>query len=131
MPGKAHERLESITHKGYRIVVEDYRGMRDEALIDQLQQNRADIVDIWKREGSHPLLIMADITGAILSPTVIKEIKSHAQKLSPYAKATAVVGIVGILKVLFDAVKKFSASNLVAFEGRERAKDWLVEQASK
>jgi hypothetical protein len=53
----------------------------------------------------------------------MKEFTKHNK---PYVKASAVVGISGIKKIIFHAVMLFSGRKIHACDTLEQAKDWLA-----
>lgn len=55
-------------------------------------------------------------------------IKAYSKANSPYVKASAVTGVVGIKKILLNAIVKLTGRNIVAVDTVEQALDWLAEQ---
>jgi hypothetical protein len=57
---------------------------------------------------------------------VVKEFTKHNE---PYMKITALIGVEGIKKVIYDAVLLFTKrKNLILKNSKEEALDWLAEQ---
>ena len=55
----------------------------------------------------------------------MKDLTTHNK---PYVKASAVVGVDGLKKVVFNAVQTVSGRHLSSFETADQAKAWLVSQ---
>ena len=89
-------------------------------------------VDSAKRlirsESESSLLILTDVTGARYNLETVEKLKEFANGNKPYVKASAVIGLDGMKKIIYNAVKKFSGRNIPAFDDTEKAKEWLIEQ---
>jgi hypothetical protein len=74
------------------------------------------------------LLIVSDVTGAKYDLSVIEKFKEFTSGNKPYVRASAVVGLDGLQKVVYNAVIPFSKRTLPLFDDIEEAKDWIIEQ---
>jgi hypothetical protein len=54
--------------------------------------------------------------------------KEVAASNAPWVKASAVIGVSGLLQVALIAVTRFSKRNILAFSTKEEALDWLAAQ---
>jgi hypothetical protein len=54
----------------------------------------------------------------------MKEFAAHNK---PYVKASTVVGITGLKKIIYDAVLMFSKRNISTFDSIDPAKEWLAQ----
>lgn len=78
---------------------------------------------------THPensLLILTDVTNARFDEHVSARMKEFTKRNKPYVKASAVVGISGIKKIILDAVMLFSGRKIHACDTVEQAKEWLT-----
>jgi hypothetical protein len=62
------------------------------------------------------LIVPSDRKDFILFPRII-----------PYVKASAVAGITGLKKIIYDAVLMFSKRNISTFDSIDSAKEWLAQ----
>jgi hypothetical protein len=119
------ERTRFIEHRGKKVLLLDYTGIRDPA-----EALRA--IDATKREVErHPpksLRVLTDSTDAHYDTAVVQALKSLAAHDEPYVIASAVVGVVGLKKVVLTAVNLFSKRKITMFDTRPAALDWLVSQ---
>jgi hypothetical protein len=115
-----------IEHKGIEILRIDLSHCEMEEIVPILNTAK-------KLISGRPLksvLTLTNVSDARYTPALIRTMKEFVVHNKPFVGAGAVVGVEGILKVVFEAVIKFSgrALHLAADEGT--AKDWLVQQKS-
>jgi hypothetical protein len=126
---KITDRMEWITHKGVRIIFADDRGLEGEPLLQHIRECEKALVEIGQRQGEGSILIVTEVTDAVISGEVMNTLKQASLVLKPYIKASAGVGITGIRKYLLNVLSTFSGVDTKAFDTMEEAKDWLAEQA--
>lgn len=113
-----------INHKGKKILLIDFSGRKAEEVINII----AEAKELIKKQPEKSLLTLTDGTNTRFDPKVAEGLKEFAAHNKPYVRAGAVVGITGIVKIVYNAVMKFSGRNLPAFDDIETAKDWLAGQ---
>ena len=120
------ERTRFAEHRGKRILILDYSGMKDPA------QALAEIEHAKKVVATHPpssLLVMPLVRDARYNSAVLQAMKEMASHNAPYVKASAVVGMGGLHRIAYQAVILFSRRNIQTFDQESAALDWLVSQA--
>jgi hypothetical protein len=118
------ERVKYITHKWMQILLLDfsYCGADD-------AQKTMDIAKrLIRAESESSLLILTDVTGARYNLETVEKLKDFANGNKPYVKASAVIGLDGMKKIIYNAVRIFSGRNIPAFDDVEKAKEWLIKQ---
>jgi hypothetical protein len=116
------ERVGFITHKGARILKVDLSHSASiEESVTILSRARTVISSMPLKS----LLLVTDVTRTHFNISAVEELKKFSQFLTPYVKASAVLGAVGII---FDAVVKLSGRDIARFDTEEKALDWLVQQ---
>lgn len=119
------DRTRFIEHQGKRILLLDYSGLRNpEDALREIERSKK-LVALQPR-GS--LLVMTDVTGAHYDTRVVQGMKELASHNAPYVKASAVVGVSGLQKVVYSAVILFSKRKIQLSDTREKAMEWLVGQ---
>lgn len=68
------------------------------------------------------------MTGTPFNIRAVEEIKAYAKFNTPYVKASAVVGVTGIRRVILEAIIKLTGRAVVSFASEEEALDWLAAQ---
>jgi hypothetical protein len=124
-PYPAMERIRFIEHKGHRILVLDFSGVRDSG--EALRT-----IDEAKREvARHPLgslRIVTLVREARYNSTTLQGMKELAVANAPYVKASAVVGMSALHRIAYQAVMLFSRRKIPTFEQETEALDWLAQQ---
>ena len=119
------ERVKFIVDKTATILKADISHSAD------LEENIAVLGKAMKIIGSRPrrsLLILTNVTEVPYNVRAIEELKMYAKFNTPYVKASAVVGVKGITKVILDAILKMTGRAIVSFATEEDALDWLAAQ---
>ena len=74
------------------------------------------------------LLILTDVTGTTFNTAAVEEMKHYSAFNTPFVKASAVVGLSGIKKIIYDAVIKVIGRAVMSFHTEAEALDWLARQ---
>jgi len=119
------ERVRSIAHKGATILKVD---LSHSATIEENVEvlNRARQIIATRPPRS--VLLLTDVTKAFFNARGVAEIKNWSNSNTPYVKASAVLGIVGIYRVVYEAVVKLTGREIVCFDTEEAALDWLASR---
>jgi len=123
--GSAMSRIQTIQHRGKDILIEDFSN------ITPGDEYRAAIEEARRFIASRPpksVLALFDATGSRFNAEALGIMKQFTKDNGPYIKASAVVGIEGILSIALMAVSRFSGRTFKTFKDRPSALDWLVEQ---
>jgi hypothetical protein len=116
-------RLQFITYKGKKILVEDFTNLKPGAeFMDLIHQAQALIA----AQPSKSVLAVFDATGSSFNNENLNAMKEFTKANTPYIKAASVVGITGLLQVALTAVAKFAGRDFISFKTRNEAMDWLV-----
>lgn len=113
-----------ITHKGVRILYEDFESVStDEEGLALLKKGR-EIID---QQPEKSVLALLNVKNTKFSPTVTQALKEYAKLNTPYMKFAALYGIEGLKEILFRSVMLFTGrKNIASFKTLEEAKDFLV-----
>ncbi len=83
---------------------------------------------IMKKENHSAPVLTSSRPCCCFSSEAAEALKQFTSHNKPYVTAAAVVGIIGLKQIIYNAVLKFSGRNLVAFDSVDKAKDWLATQ---
>lgn len=119
------ERTRFIEHKGKRILLLDYAGIRDpnEAVASVRKS-----IEFIAGQPRNSLLVMTVVRDARYNAQVLQAMKELAAHNTPYVKASAVVGMSGLHRIAYQAVLVFSKRNIKTFDAEADALDWLATQ---
>lgn len=119
------KRISFIEHNNRQILFVNFAGVEMEdmtAVIDEAKE-------VIAAQPAKSVFCLTDVTGAGFSKEVIKHLKAYVAHNKPYIWRSAVVGVEGIIGVIFQGVVKFSGrGDLVLKESLEEAQAWLSEQ---
>ena len=119
------ERIRFIEHRGKRILLIDYSGIRrtDEA-IATIEHVRAFVA----RQPPRSLLLLSDVKDTHYNSAVLQKMKELAAANEPFVKASAVVGMSGLHRIAYQGVILLTRRKVQTFDTRDEAMDWLAEQ---
>lgn len=121
----AFERTELVTHKGKKVHIFLYSGLRGDEFIRIIKHNRGELCKIAD-EGVRSLRYVVDIRDCSFDTATVNEFKESARILQPYTIRVGVVGASGVRGLLLSAVNAFSNIGGKPFPSLEKALDWVV-----
>lgn len=119
-------RVEFVEYKGKRILVLDYSGISDPAAAFPLFEETKRVV---AQQPPQSLFTLTNVQGSHFDTDVIKGVRDLVEHNRPYVKAGAVVGLSGLMRVVFTTLLHLTGRNIRAFDSVEAAKDYLAQQA--
>lgn len=120
------ERIRFTDHRGTRILLLDFAGIRDP---DEAMREIQRCKEVVARQPPSSLLVMTMVRDGRYNAAVLQGMKDLAAHNAPYVKASAVVGMSGLHRVAYQAVILFSKRNIKVFDQEADALEWLVSQA--
>ena len=119
------ERTRFIEHKGKRILLLDYSGIRDpEEALREVRHS----MSVVARQPQGSLRVMTVVRDARYNAAVLQTMKELATHNAPYVKHSALVGMSGLHRIAYQAVILFSKRSIKTFDQEAEALDWLVAQ---
>lgn len=117
------ERIQFVTHKSKKILVEDFTGLNAGSEFGEtLKKAQATIAS----EPKGSVLAVFDATGCSFNSEMLNQMKEFTTANTPYIKKATVVGITGLLQVALSTISKFSGRDFTTFKTREEAMDFLA-----
>ena len=120
------ERVAFVEHRGRRILVVDYSGLRN---LTEIEPPATQATQTMAEEPRGSVLALVDLTGVPLSLRSTRQLGELAVSNAPFVKARALVGIPAAARPVMRAISQLSGRPMEAFSDRESALDWLAEQA--
>ena len=119
-------RTRFIEHAGRKILLLDFSGIDDtHAALDAITEAR-ELIARQAPDGS--LLTLTNVTASHFDSGVLKAIRELAEHNRPYVRAGAVVGLAGLMKVVYNTIIHLTGRNLKSFDDLDAAKAYLVAQ---
>ena len=115
-----------ITHKQKKIVYMDFRGIK-------LAENKAQTLELiaqseklFAKSPQKSVMALTNVEDSEFDIDLIQRMREFTKHNTPYIKKSAIVGVKGIQKTVYQAVEFFSKRTIPVFDNEEDAKDWLV-----
>ncbi len=112
-----------ITYKGKKILHADFKDLKDkDAVLENLERMKEHYL-----EAEDKILLLADLRGTFSNPEIMDKLKYYGKTVfHGRSVKRAVIGIVGVKKILLKAYNVFTSNEVIPFESEEEAKDYLV-----
>jgi hypothetical protein len=123
-------RSDAMSHAGFetvngkQIFFIDFRDAPVAASLKTIADAKAQVA----RCQPNSLLTLTDVTNAVYDEVVAEKLKELAAANKPFVKASAVVGVAGLKKVVFNMVILFTRRKMSLFDDLAAARKWLATQ---
>jgi hypothetical protein len=121
--GQPVSRVRFIMHKGKRVLFIDYSHSDVETMKAVAEEGHRVIA----LHSPKSVLTLNDVTGASFDQESVEVLKSKVTANAPYVKRAAVIGISGLQRLIYEAVKFFAKRTIPLFPSREEALNYLTE----
>ena len=117
------DRCQCLTHKGKNIFLMDFSNLDPAGSLKIIDES----IKFISTQPAKSIMTLSDITNGSFNQDVTEAFKKLAKANKPYVIAAAIVGVSGMKKIIFDAVRVFSGrQNMKSHASREEALEWLV-----
>jgi hypothetical protein len=116
------DRIHFIEHQGKPILLVDCSNATAQQMLLLIEHVRITVA----KHARESVLILADLSGAVVDRTVATRIKEVLTLDRPFVKKSAWVGTENIPRAFMERFHTFSQRDIVTFKTREEAMDWLV-----
>lgn len=116
---------EIINYKGKNIVYIDLSGMKNQEEIMQLEKEGSDLIR------QHPLnsvLTLTNMDGMYFNNTLKNYFESLVKLNAPHVKAGAVIGMNGLISIMYNAFVSMTGRNIKSLKNKEEALEYLFSQ---
>jgi hypothetical protein len=127
VPEQAASRVQFIIHQGKRVLSIDYSHC-NVALMKAVTEEMHRVIS---RERLNSVLTLNDVTGTSFDQESVEVLKSRVAANAPYVKRAAVIGISGLQRLIYEAVKLFTKRSIRSFSNRQEALDYLVRDSGR
>jgi len=112
-------------HKGWDIMIVDLsRCENQEQGIAALEKGEQTI----KNQAPKSVLLVTNVGDLRYDVNGVEAMKNYSNSITPYVKASTVIGVGGIKRVILRTITRLTGRNIMPFDNVEAAKDWLVDQ---
>jgi hypothetical protein len=117
-----HERIRFIDHHGKRILLVDLSNSSADE-VEEIVRRVPDYITVQPR-GS--VLVLTDFNGAAFDRDALRVMKETAVFDKPFVKKSALIGTEDLPASFYDELKSYFRRELLIFDTREEALDWLA-----
>lgn len=115
-------RLHRVQHKGKSLLHLDLSNLKP----GEFKPVFAEAVRGLQAGPPRSSLVVTDVSGARFDPATLVEFEQFVREAMPYLAANAIVGVSGIQRVAWIALKKFYKCPAELADSVEAGKDWLA-----
>lgn len=119
------ERINYLDHKGKTLICIDFSKCSPKETLLVISE----IKKIVAHQTPGSVLTLINVADMLFDKNTKQIMQNLAAHNRLFAKAEAVIGATGILKVIYDTVVADKKNKVKMFDTKETAKDWLAEQA--
>jgi hypothetical protein len=119
------DRVRTIEHG---IILLDFSGISDP---DRELHRSGEAKKLISSQPRGQALVLTDVTGSNFSQRSIDSLKDLVQHNKPYVKASALVGLSALTRVVFRAVMALTGRDIRVFETREQAIAYLLSKRNE
>ena len=116
-----------LTYKGKLIVCVDVTDLEIQRK-SEFQSILAKAGEKIRKNSPKSQLIITNVKGTRFDKEMAECMKDYAKGNNPYVKASAVVGLEGLQKIIFTAIRTFTGRDFHIAESMEEAQEWLAAQ---
>lgn len=117
------ERTHFIEHRGVRILLLDFSRVMDEEVALATIAHAKSVVAEQPRDS---LFTLTNVEGSHFDSRVVTALRDLVEHNRPFVRAGAVVGLSGLMRVVFSTLVHLTGRNIRAFDQLEAAKDYLA-----
>jgi hypothetical protein len=118
-------KVDFIMHQGVRILVLDVSHTKN------IDENIAAFTagrEMAIKEPLKSVRLLTDVTQAHYTTEGVEVMKEFSKTCTPYIKASAVVGVSGIKRIIVQSLIKLTGRHIEIFGDRDKALEWLSGQ---
>jgi hypothetical protein len=116
---------EFITHKGKTILYLDFTNMKDKAEIIRLEEDGAAYI---RKQPLNSVLTLTNMENMFFNSELKKWFEEKVKGNAPYVKAGAVIGMTGLISIMYNAFVSVTGRNIRSFKSKQEAMDFLAEK---
>lgn len=116
---------EIIYHKGKTILYLDFTNMKDKDEIMKLEEEGAIYI---RKQPLNSVLTLTNMENMFFNNELKKWFEDKVKGNAPYVKAGAVIGMTGLISIMYNAFVTVTGRSIRSFKSREEALDYLVEK---
>ncbi|WP_066633571.1 SpoIIAA family protein [Labilibacter marinus] len=119
------ERVSLIEHKGAKVAYLNFSGLKT---IEEAEKAIQESKNYIRIQPENSVLTLSNMENMHFNSDIKNEFSTFIGGNKPYVKAGAVIGLSGLLRIIYNGVNKITGRNIKSFDTKEDALDWLSMQ---
>lgn len=115
-----------LEHKGKQIFYQDFSNnfFNEKSVIEELQQ----VQEVVTSQPENSVLVLSNFANTEITNTLMPILNESSNKTKKHVRKTAVLGVVGIKRILGDLLSRITGQELMYFANELEAKEWLIKE---
>ncbi len=113
-----------VEHKGKSILYNDFSRCDGEQLVQAIEQAKAAIQHMPPAS----VRLLTDVRETEMSRKTSALIKEYSSHNTPFVARSAVVGVSGLKKLIYNTIVGLTGRSISLFDTVEQAMDWLAQE---
>ena len=114
---------EIIKHKGADIIYLDFTNMKEQHEILRLEDEGAELI---QKQKFNSALTLTNMDGMFFNNDIRNHFSRVVKENSPFVKAGAVIGLNGLISIMYKSFIALTGRNIKLFKTKEEALDYLA-----
>lgn len=114
---------EIIFHAGKEIIYLDFTNMRKPEEIIQLEDEGSELI---QRRGFNSSLTLTNMEGMYFNNDIRNHFSNVVKGNTPYVKGGAVIGLNGLISIMYNSFVALTGRNIKSFKSKEEALNYLI-----
>ena len=123
---KTADRLRFIKHDGCSILYADFSDLSD---ADDMLALLGRASEVISQHPPHSVLTLANVRNLKFNKSAVGAFKSMAERNAPFVKASAIVGMSAVHKMIYRQLVKHAEQAIPPFDDEVAALDWLADHS--
>ncbi|MCU4177483.1 STAS/SEC14 domain-containing protein [Carboxylicivirga sp. N1Y90] len=119
------ERISFISQGGKKIIYMDFSGLREFKDINPIIESSKEYI---RAQAENSAFTLTNMDGMHFNSDIKNAFSSFIGDNKPYVKAGAVIGLSGLLRIIYNGVNRLTGRDIKSFDTKEEAVEWLVSK---
>ena len=115
-----------ISHQGKLIFFMDFSGLKD---FNEIKHVVTKSIEYIRSQREKSVLTLTNLDGIHFNTEINSLFNEFISGNKPYIKASSVIGMTGLLRIVYNGLMKVTGRDIRSFDNINVAKDWLISKS--
>ena len=116
---------ELINYKGKSILYLDFSNMSKAGEIIKLED---EVAEYMRKQPLNSVLTLTNMDNMFFNNDLRKYFEEMVKGNAPYVKSSAVIGLTGLISIMYNAFVKITGRNIKSLKSKEEALEYLISK---